>query len=283
MDYFCLESRASTLISDLEEYSKKCIVDKENSAELEEIEGDLMVKLNQILNELEEEDQEDELDFSILDDHRNIDKTCKHTFNIPQYAFKKDEDNESRELQTFKQVTSLRFGSGTVNLKAETKYKYIDNSAKPHRYLKITVKPDKLKNVIGFMQLYNKKISDSIVQPFEISMGVSKFHWSIKYKDLIKSDLGHLSKNKETYYLIAVCLTKCSQIDENMRSAQRVRNVEIIKRDLKILEKRCQPYKRSLFSEKSDLRVSLVCYIRLISYFRVTGIDEKVSIDCATK
>ena len=162
MDYFCLESRASTLIADLEEYSKKCIVDKQKSKEFEEIEDDLMVKLNQILSELEEEDQEDDMDYSALDHHRYIDKSCKHTFNIPQFAFKKDTDMESRELQTFKQVASLRFGSGTITVKAETKYKPIDNSVKPHRYLKITVKADKLKNVAGFMQLYNKKLSDSI-------------------------------------------------------------------------------------------------------------------------
>ena len=162
MDYFCLESRASTLIADLEEYSKKCIVDKQKSKEFEEIEGDLMVKLNQILSELEEEDQENEMDYSALDHHRYIDKSCKHTFNIPQFAFKKDKDMESRELQTFKQVASLRFGSGTITVKAETKYEPIDNSVKPHRYLKISVKADKLKNVAGFMQLYNKKLSDSI-------------------------------------------------------------------------------------------------------------------------
>ena len=162
MDYFCLEHRASTLIADLEEYSKKCIVDKQKSKEFEEIEGDLMVKLNQILSELEEEDQEDEMDYSALDDHRYIDKSCKHTFNIPQFAFKKDKDMESRELQTFKQVATLRFGNGTITLKAETKYKPIDNSVKPHRYLKITVKAENLKNVAGFMQLYNKKLSDSI-------------------------------------------------------------------------------------------------------------------------
>ena len=76
-------------------------------------------------------------------------------------------------------------------------------------------------------------------------MDESKFHWSIKYKDLMKTDLGHLAKNKETYYLIAVCFTQYSQIDEDIRSTQRVRSVEIIKRDLEILEKRCQPYKRT--------------------------------------
>ena len=124
-----------------------------------------MVKLNQILNELEEEQEEIEhFDDSILDDHRYIHKDFKHTFNIPQHAFKKDEDMESRQLQKFKQVATLKFGNGTVDLKAETKYKTIDNSTKPHRYLKLTIKADKLKNVAGFMQLYNKKTPDSIGQ-----------------------------------------------------------------------------------------------------------------------
>ena len=169
MDYFCLESRASTLLSELEDYIEKCICDKDKSEEFEEIEGDLKVKLNQVLNELEEEQDEeiDDIDHYIQqNDHRLVDKSCKHTFNIPQHAFKKDQDLESRELQKFKQVHTLRFGNGTIIMKAETKYKSIDNSIKPHRYLKITVKADRLKNVAGFMQLYNKKISDSI-GPFQ--------------------------------------------------------------------------------------------------------------------
>ena len=33
MDYFCLESRASALVADLEEYSNKCIVEKDKSEE----------------------------------------------------------------------------------------------------------------------------------------------------------------------------------------------------------------------------------------------------------
>lgn len=182
MDYFCLESRASNLISDLEEYSNKCIVDKQKSKEFEEIEGDLMVKLNQILSELEEDDQENEMDYSALDHHRYIDKTCKHTFNIPQFAFKKDKDMESRELQSFKQMASLRFGNGTIILKAETKYKPIDNSVKPHRYLKITVKADKLKNVAGFMQLYNKKLADSIGPFHKYKLYVKIFYLKVFMK-----------------------------------------------------------------------------------------------------
>merc|ERR1712131_4748 len=225
----------------------KCIVEKDKSEEFEEIEGDLMVKLNQILNELEEEQEEIEhFDDSILDDHRYIHKDCKHTFNIPQQAFKKDEDMETRQLQKFKQVATLKFGNGTVDLKAETKYKTIDNSTKPHRYLKLTIKADKLKNVAGFMQLYNKKTPDSIVEHFEIPMEESRFHWSIKYKDLMKTDLGHMAKNKETYYLIAICLTQWNQINEETRSPNGGGSIDRIKRDLEILEKRCQPYRRSL-------------------------------------
>ena len=189
MDYFCLESRASTLLSELEEYTKKCIGDKDKSQEFEEIEGDLKVKLDQILNELEEEQDEeiDDIDDYIQqNDHRLIDKSCKHTFNIPQHAFKKDLDlnpKESRELQTFKQIHTLRFGNGTIIIKAETKYKPIDNSTKPHRYLKITVKADKLKNVAGFMQLYNKKISDSIgpfQKPHHFDKSFVRFFFEIK-------------------------------------------------------------------------------------------------------
>ena len=73
MDYFCLESRASTLLSELEDYIEKCIGDKDKSEEFEEIEGDLKVKLNQILNELEEEQDEeiDDIDDYIQqNDHR---------------------------------------------------------------------------------------------------------------------------------------------------------------------------------------------------------------------
>ena len=90
------------------------------------------------------------------------------------------------------------------------------------------------------------------VEPFEIPMDESKFHWSIKYKDLMKTDLGHLARNKETYYLIAVCFTQYSQIDENTRSTQRIRSVERIKRDLEILDKRCQPYKRTRFKKNGS-------------------------------
>ena len=106
------------------------------------------------------------------------------------------------------------------------------------------------------------------VEPFEIPMDESKFHWSIKYKDLMKTDLGHLARNKETYFSIAVCITRYSV--ERM-------SVERIKRDLEILEKRCQPYKRTRFSKTAGLRVTISL---LIWYFRVTRIHEKVSKDC---
>ena len=74
----------------------------------------------------------------------------------------------------------------------------------------------------------------------------------------MKTDLGHLSKNKETYYLIAVCLTQYNQIYENTRSTY-VSNVERIKREMEILEKRCQVYRSKLVSKNSHIIIDIVC------------------------
>ena len=99
----------------------------------------------------------------------------------------------------------------------------------------------------------------------------------------MKTDLGHLSKNKETYYLIAVCLTQYNQIYENTRSTY-VSNVERIKREMEILEKRCQVYRSKLFSKSRHIIINIVCSIRYAADVREYDLcSHSESLECMKK